>query len=81
VNVDEATGYETLSLGDGQQDRNPYNGLTARGTFQLKLGAKLSLQPGYDINAESGSGGRLKGTHSISDYAGFVSLECPTWPS
>lgn len=76
VNVDEATGRETLSLGGSQQDRTPYSGLTVRGTFQIKLGNKLSIQPGYDVNVESGSGGRLKeGTHAISDYAGFLSLE------
>ncbi len=76
VNVDENTGRETLSLGGSQQDRTPYSGLTVRGTFQIKLGTKLTIQPGYDVNVESGSGGRLKeGTHTLSDYAGFFSLE------
>jgi outer membrane receptor for ferrienterochelin and colicins len=76
VNVDEKTGKETLSLGDGQQDVTIFTGLTARGTFQYKVSDKLSIQPGYDINVESGKGGRLKeGNHVIRDYAGFVSLE------
>lgn len=76
VNVDATTGRETLSLGDGQQDVTSFNGLTARGTFQYKLSQKISIQPGYDINSESGQGGRLKaGTHTINDYAFFLSAE------
>lgn len=76
VNVDKDTGRETLSLGDGQQDVTSFDGLTARGTFQYKLSPKISVQPGYDINMESGSGGRLKeGTHRLQDYAVFASGE------
>lgn len=76
VNVDKATGRETLSLGAGQQDRNTFEGLTARGTFQYKISSVLSVQPGYDLNLENGEGGRLKaGPHTIGDYAIFVSAE------
>ncbi|HEU5291558.1 MAG TPA: TonB-dependent receptor [Cyclobacteriaceae bacterium] len=74
--VDKTTGEETLALGAGQQDVTSYNGATIRGTFQYKISNKLSLQPGYDVNLETGSGGRLKeGTNSISDYALFLSAE------
>lgn len=76
VNVDKATGNETLSLGEGQQDVTSFTGFTARGTFQYKISEQLSLQPGYDVNIESGEGGRLKeGTHTIRDRALFVSAE------
>jgi outer membrane receptor for ferrienterochelin and colicins len=76
VNVDESTGRETLALGEGQQDRTAFTGLTARGTFQYKISPKFSLQPGYDVNIETGRGGRLKeGSHAIEDYAFFVSAE------
>lgn len=76
VNVDKDTGRETLSLGEGQQDVTSFTGLTARGTFQYKVSPAISIQPGYDINIESGSGGRLKaGTHTIRDYALFASAE------
>lgn len=50
--------------------------MTIRGTLQYKINNKISLQPGYDINLESGSGGRLAvGTNKISDYAVFLSAE------
>jgi outer membrane receptor for ferrienterochelin and colicins len=74
--VDKTTGEETLALGAGQQDLTTYDGVTVRGTFLYKISEKLSLQPGYDLNLEAGSGGRLKeGENSISDYALFLSAE------
>lgn len=74
--VDAVTGEETLSLAPGQQDETASDAITLRGTFQYKLSDKLSLQPGYDINFESGSGGRLaEGTQEIADYAAFISGE------
>ena len=76
ITVDKTTGEETLALGAGQQDLTSYNGATIRGTFLYKISERLSLQPGYDINLETGSGGRLKeGENGISDYALFVSAE------
>ena len=74
VIVDKNTGEETLALSG--QDITKYDGVTIRGTFQYKISDKLSLQPGYDINLESGSGGRLmEGSNEISDYAVFLSAE------
>lgn len=74
VTVHEATGDVRLSLAG--QDKTAFTGLTARGTFQYKLSDKISLQPGYDVNRESGEGGRLiQGNHIIYDYAIFVSAE------
>lgn len=74
--VDAITGEETLSLAPGQQDETKYDAITLRGTFQYKLSNVISLQPGYDINLESGSGGRLEeGVQKIEDYAVFLSGE------
>lgn len=76
VTVNKSTGEERLALGPGLQDKTIFRGVTVRGTLHFKLNEQVSLQPGYDINYESGSGGRLKaGTSSIGDYALFVSAE------
>jgi outer membrane receptor for ferrienterochelin and colicins len=76
VNVDEDTGTETLSLGEGHQDVTAFTGFTARGTFQYKFSPEISIQPGYDFNSESGEGERLKeGKHTIGDGAIFLSAE------
>jgi len=76
VTINKATGDVRLSLGAGQQDVTIFNGLTVRSTFQYKISDTFSLQPGIDLNTESGSGGRIKeGTQSIGDYAFFVSGE------
>ncbi len=74
--VNESTGDRRLALGSGLQDITNFNGLTARGTFQYKLNEKFSLQPGFDLNYEDGSGGRIReGTQSLGDYAVFISGE------
>jgi outer membrane receptor for ferrienterochelin and colicins len=76
ITVDKATGEETLALGAGLQDVTSYDGATIRGTFLYKISEKFSIQPGYDVNMETGSGGRLKeGENSISDYALFLTAE------
>jgi len=82
--VNRNTGDERLALGPGLQDLTTFKGLTARGTFLYKASDRLSLQSGYDVNTESGSGGRLKeGISSIEDYALFFSAELKpaTWIS
>ena len=74
--VDETTGDVRLALGPGQQDVTDFTGLTFRSTVQHKWGDRLTIQPGLEVNAESGSGGRVKaGTQRIGDYALFVSAE------
>ncbi|CAN5169548.1 hypothetical protein BH09BAC3_BH09BAC3_31490 [soil metagenome] len=76
VTVNKTSGDVRLSLGAGQQDVTLFNGVTLRSTFQYKVSEKFSLQPGIDLNQESGSGGRIKeGTQSIGDYAFFLSGE------
>lgn len=74
--VNEATGDVRLSLGAGQQDETTFNGTTFRGTVQYRINSKLTLQPGLDLNYETGEGGRIKqGVHPIGDYAAFISAE------
>lgn len=81
ITVDASTGEETLALGPGLQDETTYDGITVRGAVQYKVLKTVSLQPGYDINLESGTGGRLKaGTNSIGDYAFFLSAEIKPFP-
>lgn len=47
-----------------------------RGTYTYRFNKNLSLQGGYDINLEKGSGERLEGgEQSIQDYAVFTSAE------
>ncbi len=77
--VNRNTGKEALALSG--QDLTKYAGVTIRGTFQYKISDRLSWQPGYDVNLESGSGGRLlEGNNKISDYAVFVSAEIKPLP-
>lgn len=60
---------ETQSLVD-------FSLFTFRTTAQYKWSSLLSLQPGVDINMESGRGERLKsGNNKINDYAFFITAE------
>ncbi|QCR24820.1 TonB-dependent receptor [Pontibacter sp. SGAir0037] len=81
VEVDEATGRVTLSLAPGAQDLSSFRGTTFRGTAQYKLSPAVSLQPGVDINLESGSGDRIKGQPALNDYALFASAEITPVPA
>lgn len=72
--VDEATGEVRLALSG--QELTKFNGATFRSTVQYKIRDDLSLQPGLDLNIETGEGGRIKeGTQEIGDYAFFLSAE------
>lgn len=80
--VNETTGVSYRATGDGLQDVTKFNGLTFRSTLQYKASDKLSVQPGIDLNLESGSGGRIKdGTQYIGDYALFTSVEWRVHPA
>lgn len=73
---DKLTGREVLSLGAGQQDEIKFNGGMFRGNLLYKISDKVALQPGVDINIESGSGERIgTETKHISDYAFFITSE------
>lgn len=74
--VNRITGDTRLALGPGLQDVTRFSGITARSTFQYRINKALSIQPGFDINLESGEGGRIQsGIKEISDFAIFSSLE------
>ncbi|WP_187270038.1 TonB-dependent receptor [Pontibacter qinzhouensis] len=75
VEVEEATGKETLSLAAGAQDMTTFSGTTFRSTVQYALSSAIALQPGVDLNLEKGSGDRIAGEPAINDYALFVSAE------
>lgn len=80
--VNETTGESYLASGAGLQDVTNFNGLTFRSTLQYKVTDRLSVQPGVDLNFESGSGGRIKeGTQYIGDYALFASAEWRVHPA
>ncbi len=75
VAVDRQTGRETLA-NSALQNTDEFTGMTIRGALQYRISDAVSIQPGYDINLESGSGSRLKeGTNGIQDYAGFLSAD------
>lgn len=78
IAVDRETGRETLAA-PGLQNADRFKGFTARGALSYKLSDVISLQPGFDINTETGTSLRLKqGDNSVSDYAGFISADIKT---
>lgn len=64
-----------LTTGLGEQDIAKFSSSVFRGTAQYKLSEKVSLQPGIEINSNTGSGGRIKDKPTINDYAVFISSE------
>lgn len=53
-----------------------FTGFTFRGTALYRISPAVSLQPGVDINMESGEGQRLKeGKNEVNDYAFFITSE------
>jgi outer membrane receptor for ferrienterochelin and colicins len=74
--VSKKTGRTSLNPLASSQSMIKFHGLTFRGTAQYKLSSFVSLQPGVDINLESGEGERLKnGTNKVEDYAFFITSE------
>ncbi|MBK8951326.1 MAG: TonB-dependent receptor plug domain-containing protein [Chitinophagaceae bacterium] len=79
--VSKQTGDVRLNIADGSQSIVYSNGFTFRGTAFYKLSDKISLQPGVDINMESGEGERLKsGKNSVNDFAFFITSEITVLP-
>jgi outer membrane receptor for ferrienterochelin and colicins len=76
TNVSKRTGKVTLSNAAGAQSNVNFKGFTFRGLINYKLSDKVALQPGIDVNIESGVGEKLKaGTNAIEDYAFFITSE------
>jgi outer membrane receptor for ferrienterochelin and colicins len=74
--LSQNTGRLSLSPATGSQSIVDFNGLTTRATALYKISPVFSLQPGIDINIESGNGERLEnGKNKVEDYAFFITSE------
>lgn len=77
--------YSTLYYPDGDvrvatapglHSLTSFKGYTARATAVYKPSPVIAIQPGVDINIETGEGERIKqGSHNINDYAFFVTAD------
>ena len=74
--LSQNTGKLSLNPDHSKQSTVNFSGFTFRGTAQYKISDVFAIQPGFDINLESGKGERLKeGKNSVNDYAFFVTSE------
>jgi outer membrane receptor for ferrienterochelin and colicins len=64
-----------ISAAPGSQARIQYSGFTYRMLGQWLISPKLNVQPGIDINTETGSGERISTNEGIQDYAAFLTGE------
>lgn len=79
--VSKQTGDVRLNADTTSQSIVYTNGFTFRGTAYYKISDKISLQPGVDINMESGEGERLKsGKNNVNDFAFFITSEISVLP-
>jgi outer membrane receptor for ferrienterochelin and colicins len=70
------TGNTTLNPSPDAQSIDEFQGFTFRGLALYKLSSMVFLQPGVDINLESGKGQRLTpGNNEVNDYAFFLTSE------
>lgn len=68
-------GSETLTVGAGLQDTSKFRSVLIRTTAQYRPSARVSFQPGVEINLDGSSGARISGSPAINDYAFFISSE------
>jgi outer membrane receptor for ferrienterochelin and colicins len=67
---------ETITENIGDQDTTQFNLIAARGTVAKTTNKNINYEAGFDINAESGGGLRIKDKkQQIGDYAAFLSAE------
>jgi len=65
-----------LSLNPGDQDTSRFTLINSRATLSASMNDKFAYEAGYDLNAESAEGLRIKnGRQQIADYAVFASAE------
>lgn len=64
-----------LTSGQGEQDVAKFSSVVFRSTVQYMVSDQLFLQPGIEVNSNSGSGERIKDKPTINDYAFFISSE------
>ena len=72
------TGERPLSTAPGAQDTTSLNAINLRGTNRyFPSNSNVSIESGFDVNLESGRGGRIQGgdLKAINDYAIFGSTE------
>jgi len=79
VRHDLRAGTTELTTGAGEQDVAQFTSSAFRGTLQYKLSSTVFLQPGVELNSNTGSGERIAGTPTITDYAFFISSELKPW--
>ena len=73
-------GDERLATAPGSYSFTEFTGLTLRGNIVYRPSEKISFQPGFDINMETGSGERIKsGVQKINDYAFYITAEYKPW--
>lgn len=75
VRHDFMNGDSELTSGAGEQDRATFSSTMLRATLHYSLSDAISLQPGFDVQRIHGTGERISGSPSISDYAFFLSSE------
>lgn len=65
-----------VATAPGLQSISTFNGYVARATAVYKPSSIIAIQPGVDINIETGEGERIKqGSHHFNDYAFFVTAD------
>lgn len=69
------TGDRRLTMGLGDQDISGFTNLFGRITATNRFSNNMTLQSGFEYRYDKGSGDRIQGTPSITDYAAFMSLE------
>lgn len=75
VRHDFKNGTSEPTTGLGEQDVAKFNSTVFRGTLQYKISNQVFLQPGIELNSNTGSGERIAGKPTINDYAFFISSE------
>jgi len=71
-----ATGVKTVNNNNkGYWDLSAFKSFFGRATAVWTISPTVSVQPGFEIKEDKGSGQRLKGTPSITDIAFFASAE------
>lgn len=75
TNIDLNTGQKTLSLNAGEQDETTFSAWFARVMAVWNIQRNLSLQPGFELQSDSGVGQRIPGNHRITNTAFFLSAE------
>jgi len=66
---------EQLTTGEGEQDLSRFKSFVMRGMVSWQVNAKMTVQPGVDVNYEKASGDRISGQPAITDLALFITSE------